>query len=353
MHTELHSIDALSGEQIELWNRLLASNLAVRSPFLSYDFCRAVHDLRGGVRVLVIRDDLNGTGFLPFQLRKGRGLLQHAEKVGGSLSDYFGIVGSLRGELNADDLLRDAHLSALRFDHAVQEMCQFPFQEAERTAGIRVHVEKPEEYFEALAAGDKFFVRTVSRSERRIGEEIGNLDFQLHTSNPAATLDHLIAAKREQYRRTGVKDGLKEEWRRRFLHRLLDEPKTSGCRPLLSTLHCGGKWVASSLNLLCNDTLHIWYPVYDTEYRRYGPGHLLFFKIIAQGTAQGIRVFDFGEGEARYKEKYRGENYELWKGVIRRGTFGGYSERILQSLSWRIDKFAARRRAVPQDTDQT
>lgn len=352
MHADLHSVDALSREQIELWNRLLASNPAVRSPFLSYDFCRAVHDMRGGVRVLIIRDDQGGTGFLPFQMRKGRGLLLHAEKVGASLSDYFGIVGDLRAELNASDILRAANLSALRFDHAVPDMCPFSFQEAERSAGIRVSVEKPEDYFEALAAGDKFFVRTVVRSERRIGEEIGSLNFQLHTSDPAAALDHLIEAKREQYRRTGVSDGLKEEWRRRFLHRLLNESETSGCRPLLSTLHCGGKWIASSLNLLCNDTLHIWYPVYDTQYRRYGPGHLLFFKIIAQAAAQGVRIFDFGEGEARYKEKYRGENYELWKGVIRRATLGGYSERVLQSLSWRIDKFAARRRAIPQDAEQ-
>lgn len=354
MQAELFPIDALPVGQIELWSRLLKASPFVRSPFLSPAFCRAVHDVRGGVSVLVIQDGRGGTGFLPFQMRKGRQLLQHAEKVGASLSDYFGIVGDLQSDLNALDILRAAKLSSLRFDHGVPAMCRFPIEEREPTGGIRVQVNNFTEYLEALAAKDKFFVRTVARSERRIGEEIGALRFQLHASDPAAALEHLIAAKRDQYSRTGVNDGLKENWRRQFLHRLLGEPASSNCRPLLSTLHCGDAWIASSLNLLCNDTLHIWYPVYDTSYRRYGPGHLLFFKIFEHAADEGAHIFDFGQGEARYKEKYQGERYELWKGAIRRPNLRGYSEKILQSLSWRIAGLTAarRRKASPDATDQ-
>jgi CelD/BcsL family acetyltransferase involved in cellulose biosynthesis len=335
----LHDIEALSLGQIETWNGLLAG-LPTRSPFLSYAFCRAVHEARGGVRVLAIRGTNGEAGFLPFQIRRGRSLLRHGEQVGGSLSDQFGIIGNVSMSFDSQSLLNAANLSSLRFDRAIRELIPDSFQDAEKVDCVLVEVEDFDRFVATLTTKHKDFVKAVARSVRQLTRDSGPLSFELHAADPSAALETLMSAKRGQYRRTGVKDGLSVSWRARTLFRLLREPETSLCRPLLSTLRCNGSWIASNFGLLCGDTVHICYPVFDPQYRRYGPGHILFFRIFEQGVLEGIRRFDFGPGEASYKLKYDGRVYSRWKGSLRRKSLGGYSERILQACQWRLEKLA-------------
>jgi CelD/BcsL family acetyltransferase involved in cellulose biosynthesis len=330
----LHDVDALSSAQLEAWDGLLLA-LPVRSPFLSAAFCQATHAARGGGRVLHISADDGTSGFLPFQLRAGRSLLGHAEKPGGGLSDMFGIVGTIRTVLDDQALLRSAKLSSLRFDHAVDELCPFAFGDRERTSGIRVRVDDYSRFVQDLARADEQFVGMVAAGERRLAKKFGKIRFDWHSADASVELDRIIEVKREQYRRTGVADGLAQDWQRKLLHSLLGPGASALCRPVLSTLYAGDDWVASHLALTCADTFHIWFPAYDARFGRYGPGHMLLFKMLEQGVREGFRWFDFGQGDAMYKSRYQGETYALWKGVVRRRNIIGYSERVLQSLKWR------------------
>src|SRR5262249_48322871 len=140
MPITVHSIDALSTRQIGKWNELLTS-LPCKSAFLSHSFCMVVNAVRGGVFVLHVRERDGGEGFFPLQIRRGRSLLGHAEKVGGSMSDFFGIVGNLRMQLDSDELLRAAGLSAFRFDHGVPALCPFSFKDAEARCGSRLYAD--------------------------------------------------------------------------------------------------------------------------------------------------------------------------------------------------------------------
>lgn len=340
MQAALHDIDALSPAQIGTWNRLLTVSPA-RSPFLSHAFCRAVDEVRGGVRVLEINSDDAGAGFLPFQIRRGRAWLRHGEQVGGPLADHFGIVGNITTSLDSQWLLDAANLSALRFDRAVRELCPFAFQDAEEVNCVLVEVADFDRFMASRTLADKDFVKTVGRAARRLAREVGPIRFELHSTDPERELARLIAAKREQYRRTAAGDSLSVAWRRDVLFRLLREPEDSLCRVVLSSLHCEGKWIASNFGLLCNDTLHICFPVFAPEFRRYGPGHILFFRMIEHGVAQGIRRFDFGPGEATYKLKYDGQVYSRWKGSLHGRSPAGYSERALQKCEWRVNRLLA------------
>jgi CelD/BcsL family acetyltransferase involved in cellulose biosynthesis len=332
----LSDVDALSPAQIGLWDGLLAE-LPARSPFLSYAFCHAVHQARGGGRVLSIAMDGGDTGFLPFQIKAGRELLKHAEKPGGGLSDMFGIVGTIRSALEPEALLRSADLSSLRFDHAVEDLCPFRFGDREETTGVRVLVENFPTFLSSLAQADPEFVGMVAAGTRRIAKKVGPIRFEWHTADPHGELDRLIEVKREQYIRTGMRDGLAESWKRSLLHNLLDQ-QAPLCKGVLATLHAGKDWVASLLALTCADTFHVWFPAYNPQFGRFGPGHMLLFKIFEHGADQGLRWFDFGQGDATYKARYRGDVYKLWKGAIRRCSIFGYSERVLQSLEWRMRK---------------
>ncbi len=335
MRITAKAIDGLSSGEIERWNALLIAMPEVRSAFLSHDFCRAVHNLRGGVRVIHFEGAEGGEGFLPVQLRKGRSLLGHAEKVSGSMSDFFGVVGNLRDAIDADALLRSAGLSSLRFDHGLKETLPFAFGDAEESRGARLLVDDFERFKSGLASSNKKFVQSVLSRERRLASELGEIRFRWQAEDPAAALKQLIDAKRNQYRRTGVPDSFAAPWHRDLLKALL-AISSPQCTAIVSTLEAGGHWIGSKFSLICGDTLHSWFSVYDPQHRRHGPGHLVWFKTLEEGARRGIRVFDFGEGESDYKAQYGGEGYTVFKGAISRNSFRGRSERVLQSIEWRL-----------------
>jgi CelD/BcsL family acetyltransferase involved in cellulose biosynthesis len=333
----LSAIDQLADAEVARWNALLQSAVPVKSAFLSYDFARAVNDVRGGVSVIAIRGDDGEEGFLPFQIRRGRKLLGHAEKVAGGMSDFFGVVGNFTGPLDAGDLLRAAGLSAFRFDHAVGALCPFAFEDAERSQGARLMVDDFEQFKAGLLISNKKFVQSVLSRERRLAAELGEIVFRWHAEEPTVALGQLITAKRNQYRRTGVADSFRTAWHRALLDRLLRTPMPA-CTATVSTLHAGGQWIGSKYGLICGDTLHSWFSVYDPQHRRHGPGHLVWFRTLEEGCRRGIRVFDFGEGDSNYKREYGGTSYDVFKGAIRLNTLRGQSERVLQSIAWRLEK---------------
>lgn len=345
MPIKAYAIEDISKAQIDRWDALLVAS-PVNSAFLSYSFCRAVADARGGVTVLHIQEDAEGEGFLPLQLRAGRSLLRHGENVARGMSDFFGIAGNLKSEIGADELLRAAGLSALRFDHGVRDLCPFRFDDAESGRGARFVTPSFSAFTDRLLAENKDFVKSVFSRERRLARELGPIEFVWKSGTPA-DLERHISAKRDQYRRTGVPDSLAEGWRRKLLERLWAMPGGKTCETVLSTINAGGVWIASKLSLICAGSLHSWFSVYDPQHRRHGPGHLLWFKVIEAGCARGIHTFDFGEGESDYKAEYGGEGYDVWKGVLRSNTVSGNMERVLQSASWRLERLAGQHRTKP------
>ncbi len=137
MHVTASPIDALSPALIGRWNALLAAMPQPRSAFLSHTYCHAVNKVRGGVFVIHLAGENDEEGFLPVQIRAGRSLLGHAEKVSGGMSDFFGVVGNLRTPVDPDSLLRAANLSSLRFDHGVKDALPFAFDDSEEKAVAR------------------------------------------------------------------------------------------------------------------------------------------------------------------------------------------------------------------------
>jgi len=329
-----YNINSLPERLIGRWNELLETS-PVRSAFLSHAFCAAVQKVRGGVFVIHLQNENGEEGFLPLQMKRGRGFLGHAEKVGGSMSDYFGIIGHLSSPLDTEALLQAARLSSLRFDHAVAELCPFPFLDAEVSHGVRLEIDTSASVTDALALTNKRFVAEVSRNERRVRTQMGSLEFEWHSADHRI-LNNLISTKRAQYRRTAVDDGLRSPWARRLLTELYLNSYSSYCRGVLSTLEAGGLWMASNFGLLCSDGYHHWFSVYNQRFRQYGPGHLLLVFMIEHCRQNGIATFDFGEGESFYKSRYGGSSYDLWKGAVRKSNLLGESERVLQSVEWRL-----------------
>jgi CelD/BcsL family acetyltransferase involved in cellulose biosynthesis len=333
MSATVYNIDQLPARLVEGWDEALQFRTPVRTPFLSYLFCKMVARVKGGVSVLVIDDGANGASYLPFQMK--RHLLGHAEKVGGDISDYFGFVGQSPTDRDPPELLKAARLAALRFDHAADAIFPFHGFEVEHTAGVKICIENYESFTKYLALHNKEFIRLVERRKRRLIKDLGQLTFTWNDTDPAH-LAFVIDRKREQYARTGVADALSDEWKRELLH-MLAGSGSDLCRMAVSSVYAGGTWLASNICLLCADTAHVWFSVYDQAYGQYGPGHLLFLNVLEHGAAKGYRCFDFGQGVSPYKAQYRGEEYALRKGVLRANSVLGSAEKLIQSIKWRLE----------------
>jgi len=326
--------DSLTESDCCLWNSILGNNVDVRSPFLDFYFAKAVSEaMPGRVFVAVICDENGTIGYFPFQYTSRR--LGFAEKVGGHISDYCGHVLPQRYSVPLDTLADSSGLNVFRFDHLPQGVRVSDDTDVETSAGLQIVIgDDHEGYFANLKANNPSFIKKVRRRERQITQELGPLRFEWRTQSPEDALANIINVKQQQYLRTNVSNALKEDWTKNLLANLLryDHRK---CHAVISTIFAGSTWVASHYGLCSPPVLHCWFPAYNPNLLRFGPGHILRFHMIAHAASEGIGVFDLGQGENPHKKEYIVSEYSLRKGVYRRPGFLGFADKAAQSLKWR------------------
>ena len=331
---ETLKLENLTARQIEMWHRLHAQETALRSPFTTYEFCRAVNQVRGTVFVSILRDGDQIRAIFPFE-RNCRLISRIARKPGGHLSDCFGIIGGTPHPVDKLELLQATGLSVFSFDHQPLQENGLPVWRGVVAHGMRVELPSFHDYVEHLRTSSKKFLKEVERLSSQLVQKHGPMEFQWQSARPSLELERLIDRKRSQYLRTGHYDALKPAWARNLLSELLTAQQKN-CEEILSTLYCGDTWVASNLALRTDELLHIWFPVFNQDLRHFGPGHILFFKLMESAAARGVRVVDFGGGVAPYKRKYAGNEYPLFKGALRRVDLLSVAHQVAQTLSWRI-----------------
>ena len=327
----------LTPQQIEAWHKLHDQETALRSPFTTYGFCHAVDKVRGNVfaSILENRDEIQA--ILPFERRYSL-ISGVAQKPGGHLSDCFGMIGGAPHPLDEQELLKRAGLSVFSFDHLPLQGNTLPVWQGTVSHGIQVEVPNFNDYVADLQRINKKFVKEVKRHGNQLVQRYGEMNFQWQTTRPDVELERLIDQKRNQYLKSGARDALKLPWARQLLSELLGA-RHKNCEAILSTLYCGDTWVASNLALRTEQLLHIWFPVFNRDLRRFGPGHLLFFNLFESAATRGVRIIDFGGGLSAYKRKYAGKQYPLFKGCLRRINLLRAAHRVAQSASWKIRPF--------------
>jgi len=329
-----HSIKDLTLKQIDTWHKLHDQETALRSPFTTYEFCHAVDKARGNVFVSILENRGKIQAIFPFEQSFGF-MPGIARKPGGHLSDCFGIIGGTPHPLDEREILKGAGLSVFSFDHLPLQDNTLPVWRGTVGHGMRVSVPNFNDYVANLRKTNKKFVKEIERHSNGLVQQYGEMNFQWQAARPEVELERLIDRKRSQYLNSGSRDALKSPWARQVLSELL-AAQHENCEAILSTLYCGDTWVASNLALRTEQLLHIWFPVFNRQLRRFGPGHVLFFKLFESAAARGVRVVDFGGGVSAYKKKYAGKEYPLFKGSLRRLNLLSAAHRLAQSLSWRI-----------------
>ncbi len=142
---------------------------------------------------------------------------------------------------------------------------------------------------------------------RRQFQRLGELAPTRFVSNPARELpqvvDGLFDLKRMQYLRTRGRDFLEAPGIRAFYFAMA-APDRLGRISNLSALMCGEEIASAHLGFIGRDRFYYVMPAYDVRFRALAPGYLLLDHLMSQCRDDGYEVFDLGEGEHRYKEKF-------------------------------------------------
>lgn len=293
MRVEVCRPAELGPRQVEEWNSFHLDHMPVVSPFFSYDYVRAVGEVRADVEVGVVEEGGETVGFFPFQ----RGWGNIGWPVGLRLCDLEGIVARSGQILDPVETVRRCRLRSFYFRHFLAAPTAF---EASSVSSPYLDLERGFEAFrrEGRSSGSGL-VSQVLRKARKMSREVGELRLEWHTEADDV-FETLRRWKSEQRRRTGTRDMLASPWVVELLQRVR-RLSGEGVQGVLSALYANGELAAIHLGMRSRDVLHVWFPAYNPAQGKYSPGLILLLELARQGSERGIRRIDFGPGQERYK----------------------------------------------------
>jgi CelD/BcsL family acetyltransferase involved in cellulose biosynthesis len=342
-HASLIRPDELTAADQERWARIVTAQPIA---FLSFGYARTLASVMPNVRICRLEDDAGRLAFFPFQYRsKAHLLFGIGERLGGEMSDYFGLAAEPGFRIDPPRLLRLAGLRSLSFTHLEEDQCDFGLSGNQTEIGHCIAIPNGGEgFWEQKRQEDKKFVLDTERRERKLGEKYGALAFSFQSDEPAEAASEIIRRKRDQYQRTGAKDVLAQEGTQTAL-RALSGSRDPQCTGVVSTLHAGSTWVASHLGLRCQERLHYWFPVYNPEMKSFAPGRLLLKQIIDRAAELGLTMIDRGAGDSQAKRDLATTSHNFHSGLWQRNDIVAASHRVGLALHWRLDKFFQQRSA--------
>ncbi|MEW2051692.1 GNAT family N-acetyltransferase [Streptomyces sp. NPDC005476] len=307
----VHPCD-LAPSDLGLWNELRAANAAFANPFMSAQFTQAVGRVRPDAQVAVLRSQREPVGYFPYQ----RGRWGHGRAVGLGVSDCQGAVLQPGLHLDPHHLMRACSLSAWEFNHLESGQQLFlPYATGQFASPVVDLTHGFEQYQNCLRARSRGFLKSTRAQERRMGRRLGPLRFVRDERNPAA-LRTLIEWKSAHYRRTGRRDPFTQPWIADLVH-LLSDTTSPECSGILSVLYAADRPIAAHFGLRSRTVLSCWFPSYDRAVASFSPGRVLYLRMIETAAASGIRLVDFGRGDAPYKNSFKTADLVVHEGALR------------------------------------
>lgn len=331
--------DALLKTDREIWRRFLAQQPLA---FMSYPYVCAVASCVPLVRICRLVQDGRTVAFFPFQYRsamhEAAGI---GERLGGELSDYFGLIAEPGFRIESRTLLCLSGLKSLCFTHLDESQRENGLGGERPELGHRIDFsEGGEAFWEERARIDRKFTSDTERRERKLIREYGPARFVFSEDDAELSLSKLITEKRAQYHRTRVGDVLSGERTRAVLHALC-RTRDPQCSGVVSTLHAGDTWVASHFGLRCGSTLHYWFPVYNPALKAFAPGRILLKQIIDNAQSNGLERIDRGGGDSVAKRDFATSQHFFYSGLWQQPGLIALSHRIGLAIRWRMDRYRA------------
>lgn len=300
---------ALSPGERRLWDGFRAAQPGYASPYFDLRYVLAASRAAPSCAVAVIKRAGQVIGFLPFQRRGGA-----IQPLGAPMTDYHGPLLAAGEVVSLEAMVaalqaRTYRFSGLVTDAAAQDprLTRRRTMQADLSAGFDAWLQRQEAHHPRFFKGKRRNLRALER-------EVGPLEFCWSRVDDGV-LDYVIGLKRAQYRRTRRHDIFACGWTEQMLRGLLaDNAPDFGLG--FATLRAGGRLLAAEVALLSGGVYHLWLPVYDPAYARYGPGMLMTLETLKAVAAAGIHTVDFGHEDAAYKRYLASPSQCVAEGVV-------------------------------------
>ncbi|MCR8692919.1 GNAT family N-acetyltransferase [Rhodococcus pyridinivorans] len=321
--------------ELDRWRSMQRSTPSFANPFLSPEFTIAVGRLRHQARVAVLFDGKDIVGFFPFE-RRGLG---YGVPIGAWHSDCQGMVHEVGLEWDPQELMRACGLAIWEFNHLVDGQRSFEPYEILRFESPIMDLSKGFDPFFAKLRENSSRFRAISRKQRKLSREIGDLRFVFDACD-GESLRKVMEWKSAQYIRMGWPDRFARPWIVELLKDLLDT-RTEGFCGIVSMLYAGDEPVAGHFGLRSDHVMAHWFPAYNTRFSSYSPGLIMHLKLAEGASAASVQHIDMGPGPEAYKQWFRSRDLTVAKGrIVRRSPTGALhwvrrvsSERVHEVVS--------------------
>jgi CelD/BcsL family acetyltransferase involved in cellulose biosynthesis len=167
-----------------------------------------------------------------------------------------------------------------------------------------------------LAAGTKTIAKTRKKLGKMTRDLGGEVSFEAFSTD-AAAFDTLLAWKREQMHRTGVRDIFDHAWIDGVVRGAFATPASNThFGGAMFVLRVRGKPAAVLFCLRADRALHAWYVGHDNQWAAYSPGLIVFVEAIRVAADAGYSELDLGPGEYPFKESLATDSRLVGAGFI-------------------------------------
>lgn len=325
MQVDVKKPSQLTKTEIGGWQAFHEADPALRSPYFAPGFARACEHAREDTRVAVIRHDGQIKGFLPFHA----GPFGYSRPLGGPLGDFHGLIAEPSWDVDIAKIMRSAgiHVYPFILMPSTQKSFAASFETSDICHSANLRHGFDAWYADRMAAHKKGFSQ-YGKKIRKLEAAHGALRFVADDRDPRA-FETLLKWKRAQYNATRVFDVFSVPWTSALL-RAIWAQREEGFAGQLSTLYAGEDLVAAHFGMRSRHVAHHWFPAYNVNFSRFGPGHALLMELIKHHTDTGIEQLDFGAGEMEFKYHFGGQTDEFYAGIA---TIAGLASFCLNSAS--------------------
>jgi CelD/BcsL family acetyltransferase involved in cellulose biosynthesis len=304
----------LKASDLELWRSFQRATDALAGPFLTPEFACAMSAGRSEARLAILEEGGKVVGFFPFE--------RNAFGIGRAfcygLADMQALVHAPGYEWDGIELLEACGLAVWEFDHLIAEQVHHfaPQDWSPRASPVVDLADGWDSWIDRKKASRR--IKRSREHERKLVREHGPLQFAVDSRDPRH-LEQLMQWKSAQYRRTGRFDRFARRWFADGIRRLF-ETRTDNFSVELSVTFVRERPAAFCLSLRANGILAGWFPVYDADLAPYSVGTIHQRHLLMHAARNGIRIFDFGAGEERYKQTFHDHDIGLARGALRRNA---------------------------------
>ncbi len=287
------------------------------SPFFDLEFVHQLSLVRDDTRILVLYEEDGPAGYWAMHVRPDK----WTRPIGAAFSDWHGpVLRSDFAHIDPDKLLGLAGLKGMTVNGLLNTGPSGAVAATLEVAAVGqavIDAGGAEAFLTNQRQRFPKYAKNIRRAERLIENDFKGMTF-VADDRSADALDWLLESKSAQYNATGLHDVLGPLWVQSLMRNL------HGCESTrfagrLSTLRFGNELVAAEFDLISDTIVHGWITVFDHEYARYSPGHLLIREIICDMERTGHSINDMGTGNSAYKKYYETVAVAAHAGTVRSG----------------------------------